>query len=66
MRNISHGPEGFILTGMFLADKETKYKAAEGKDLLSKSKIILIENKNHYTSTGIKQKQKKHLLRIGY
>lgn len=60
MRKISHGPEGFILTGTFLAGKETKYKAAKGTDLLSKSKIILIENKNHYTSTAIKQKQKKH------
>lgn len=46
-----------MLTGTFLMDKETKYKGAEGTDLWSNSKIILIENMNEYLCTLKKSKR---------
>lgn len=41
-----HKPEVFMLTGTFLAGKETKYKGAEGTGLWSNSKIIFTKNTN--------------------
>lgn len=52
-----------MLTGTFLGDKQTKHKAAEGAGLWSKSEITSTEKANHYASTRITQKQKKHLLK---